>query len=106
MFALINRFNATKAMKKRNEILLAALSKYIALYQASDNKCQLIDPDFAKIRRSDSLLYWGYHIVDGSKPQLAFKAVAGRSSPRTDFLQLAEYLEDHTEIRELQKSGM
>ena len=106
MFALINCFNATKAMKKRNEILLAALSKHIALYQASDNKCQLIDPDFAKIRRSDSLLYWGYHIVDGSKPQLAFKAVAGRSSPRTDFLQLAEYLEDHTEIRELQKSGM
>ena len=90
-------------MKKRNDILLSALSKYIASYQATDKKCQLIDPDFAKIRRSDSLLYWGYHIVDGSKPQLAFKAVAGRSSPRTDFLQLAEYLEDHTEIRELQK---
>ena len=67
-----------------------------------DNRCQLIHPDFAKIRRSDSLLYWGYHIVDGSRPQLAFKNVAGRSIPRTDFLQLAEYLEDHTEIRSIQ----
>ena len=71
-------------------------------YRVVDKKCQLIDPDYAKIRRSDSLLYWGYHIVDGSKPQLAFRNVAGRSVPRTDFLQLAEYLEDHTEIRSIQ----
>ena len=89
-------------MSKRNDILLSALGKYIKNYQAFDTRCQLIHPDFAKIRRSDSLLYWGYHIVDGSKPQLAFKSVAGRSAPRTDFLQLAEYLEDHTEIRALQ----
>lgn len=105
MFALVNCFNAAKTMKKRNDILLAALEKYIANYQTSDKKCHLIHPDFAKIRRSDSLLYWGYHIVDGSKPQLAFQPVAGRSAPRTDFLQLAEYLEDHTEIRELQRLG-
>ena len=77
------------------------MSKHIEAYQANDSRRQLIHPDFAKIRRSDSLLYWGYHIVDGSKPQLAFKTVAGRSVPRTDFLQLAEYLEDHTEIRSL-----
>ena len=102
MFGLINCFNAAKTMSKRNDILLSALAKYINSYQAIDPKCQLIHPDYAKIRRSDSLLYWGYHIVDGSKPQLAFKSVAGRSAPRTDFLQLAEYLEDHTEIRSLQ----
>ncbi len=102
MFGLINCFNASKAMSKRNSILLSALDKYINSYQKADPKCQLIHPDFARIRRSDSLLYWGYHIVDGSKPQLAFRPVAGRSAPRTDFLQLAEYLEDHTEIRELQ----
>ena len=102
MFGLINCFNASKSMSKRNNILLSALSKYINSYQKADPKCQLIHPDYAKIRRSDSLLYWGYHIVDGSKPQLAFRPVAGRSAPRTDFLQLAEYLEDHTEIRELQ----
>ncbi|MEO0407764.1 MAG: hypothetical protein AAF289_10465 [Cyanobacteria bacterium P01_A01_bin.135] len=32
---------------------------------------------------------------------LAFKETAGRSYPRTDFLQLAEYLEEHTAIDEL-----
>ena len=104
MFALINCFNSMKSMEKRNSILLNALSNHIEEYRAVDRKCQLIHPDFAKIRRSDSLLYWGYHIVDGSKPQLAFKNVAGRSYPRTDFLQLAEYLEDHTEIRSIQSN--
>lgn len=104
MFALINCFNSSKAMEKRNSILLSALSNHIDEYRELDKKCQLIHPDFAKIRRSDALLYWGYHIVDGSKPQLAFKNVAGRSVPRTDFLQLAEYLEDHTEIRSIQSN--
>ena len=102
LFALVNCFSSLKSMEKRNSILLSALSKRIDEYSVLDKKCQLIHPDFAKIRRSDSLLYWGYHIVDGSKPQLAFKNVAGRSHPRTDFLQLAEYLEDHTEIRSIQ----
>ena len=102
MFALINCFNSSKAMEKRNSILLNALNNHIEEYRVVDKKCQLIHPEFAKIRRSDSLLYWGYHIVDGSKPQLAFRNVAGRSVPRTDFLQLAEYLEDHTEIRSIQ----
>ena len=78
MFGLINCFNASKSMAKRNAILLSALDKHINAYQKKDQKCQLIHPDYAKIRRSDSLLYWGYHIVDGSKPQLAFRPVAGR----------------------------
>lgn len=86
MFGLINCYNPAKTMAKRNEMLLCALDKYINTYQSIDPKCQLIHPDYAKIRRSDSLLYWGYHIVDGSKPQLAFRSVAGRSAPRTDFL--------------------
>jgi chromosome partitioning protein len=47
------------------------------------------------------LLYWGYHIIEGSKPQLAFRETAGRSYPRTDFLQLAEYLESHTDLDKL-----
>ena len=103
MFGLINCYSASKVMSKRNEILLSALDKYIKNYHAFDLKCQLIPPDFVKIKRSDSLLCWGYHIVDGSKSQLAFKSVAGRSAPRTDFLQLAEYLEGHAEIRVLQR---
>ena len=101
MFVLLNCYHNTKAFAERNEILLGALEKKITEHQKKDPKCQLIHPDFAKISRSDKLLYWGYHIVDNSKPQLAFTSHGGRSAPRTDFLQLAEYLEDHTSIREL-----
>ncbi len=45
-------------------------------YQKNDPKCQLIHPDYVKIRESRSLRYWGHHLVDGSPPQLAFKSVA------------------------------
>jgi chromosome partitioning protein len=44
------------------------------------------------------LLYWGYHLVEGSKPQLAFREIAGRSFPKADFLKLLDYLEDETTI--------
>ena len=101
LFALINCYNQSKSFEKRNAILLASLQDVVRKYQREDPRCQLIHPDHAKIRRSDSLQYWGYHIVDGSPPQLAFREVAGRSAPRTDFLQLAEYLEDHTSIRSI-----
>tara|TARA_B100002051_G_scaffold273245_1_gene311632 strand:- start:803 stop:2011 length:1209 start_codon:yes stop_codon:yes gene_type:complete len=105
MFVLLNCFNNTKSFVERNEILLSVLEKKIAEHQKKDPKCQLIHPDYAKISRSDKLLYWGYHIVDNSKPQLAFTSHGGRSAPRTDFLQLAEYIEDHTSIRELANLG-
>jgi chromosome partitioning protein len=75
------------------------MSKYTSI----DPKCKFIDPDAAKIRYSKSLLYWGYHIVEGTKPQLAFCEIAGRSHPRVDFLQLAEYLEEHTTIDRLRE---
>jgi chromosome partitioning protein len=101
MFVLLNCYNNTKTLVERNEILLTALDKKIKDYQRVDPKCQLIHPDYAKISRSDKLLYWGYHIVDNSKPQLAFTSSGGRCAPRTDFLQLAEYLEDQTSIRDL-----
>lgn len=101
LFALINCYNQSKNFEKRNSILLSSLQEVVSSYQQKDPLCQLIHPDHAKIRRSDALQYWGYHIVDGSPPLLAFKEVAGRSAPRTDFLQLAEYLEDHTSIRSL-----
>ena len=55
-----------------------------------------------KIRYSLSLLYWGEHIINKSKPRLAFRS-GGRSYPLADFLQLASYLEDHTELEDLRK---
>ena len=80
-------------MEKRKRSAAHPSAKEIDRYAQHDPKCRLIPPDEAKVRHSSALLYWGYHIVDGSRPQLAFREVAGRSYPRTDFLQLAEYLE-------------
>jgi chromosome partitioning protein len=99
MFALINNYESKQA--KRNEVLLSHLRFSLSKYISADPKCQFIDPEDAKIRSSDALLYWGYHLVEGTKPQLAFQETSGRSYPRTDFLQLAEYLENHIDLDEL-----
>ena|SRR2546425_3656655 len=105
MFAVINGYDASKEAEKRNDVLLDHLRRHLDSYAVTDPKCIFIHPDAAKIRHSMALLYWGYHIVEGSKPQLAFREIAGKSYPRTDFLQLAEYLEGHTDIDELRKEG-
>ncbi len=105
MFALINNYHADKSFAKRNQMLKHHLKKSLAKYTSVDSKCKLIDPDAANIRYSTSLLYWGYHIVEGTEPQLAFKPHGGRCYPRSDFLQLAEYLEEHTNIDELRQQG-
>jgi len=100
LYTLINCYIDDGAFVKRNRSLLSALETHIRDYQKEDANCQLIDPQDARIRRNENLLYWGYHIVDGSMPRLAFNEVLGRSIPRTDFLQLAEYLEVKTSIRQ------
>ena len=105
LFALINGYDASAGAEKRNEVLLGHLRRHLDSYTVTDPKCLFIDPDAAKIRYSTALLYWGYHIVEGSRPQLAFREIAGKSYPRTDFLQLAEYLESHTDIDELRKDS-
>lgn len=106
MFALINNYTDTKAFDKKNQNLFDHLEKSLKSYTSVDSKCKLINPDASKIRHSNALLYWGYHIVAGTQPELAFKANAGRSYPRTDFLQLAEYLEEHTAIDELRRQEL
>ena len=98
MFALINNYHSAESFAKKNKVLGNHLKKSLLKYTAKDPKCKFIDPEAAKIRNSISLMYWGYHIVDGTEPQLAFKKVGGKCHPRTDFLQLAEYLEEHTTI--------
>jgi len=52
------------------------------------------------IRNSKQLFYWGYHIYTGGKSELAFNAVGGRCLPKTDFLNLIDFLEAHTTIQE------
>ncbi len=105
MFALINGYDATADAARRNQLLLTLLKGELDKYTRQDNKCKFIHPDDAKIRYSTALFYWGIHIVQGTRPELAFKEVAGRSYPRIDFLQLAEYLEHHTDIDALKKQG-
>lgn len=108
MFALINLYDPsrdhnpnTDKEKRRPEALLNHMKTEIAKYSREDPLCWLIDPDSAKIRQSNALFYWGYHIIDGSKPTLAFREYGGKSYPREDFLELADYLEEHTEIDKL-----
>ena len=106
MFALINNYISHQALHRRNLVLFHHLNQSLAQYTSVDPKCKLISPDAAKIRHSNALLYWGYHIVEGTQPKLAFTETAGRSYPRTDFLQLAEYLEDNTAIDELHRQEL
>ncbi len=101
MFIVINAYDSSVESEKRNKALYSMLSKQIKSYTKDDTKCKLIHPSYAKIRHSNLLFYWGYHIVEGSKPQLAFNNIGGRCHPRIDFLQLAEYLENHTDIESL-----
>jgi chromosome partitioning protein len=105
MFALINNYNSAQSFSTKNQVLRDHLRKSLLPYTSQDPKCKLIDPDMAHIRYSLSLLYWGYHIVAGTKPELAFRIIGGKSYPRTDFLQLAEYLEEHTTIDTLRQQG-
>jgi chromosome partitioning protein len=93
LMAVINNYDASADAQKRNAVLFAYLQSSLAAYFEADGRAMLIHPEEAKIRHSNSLLYWGYHIIEGSSPQLAFKETAGRSYPRSDFLQLAEVVE-------------
>jgi chromosome partitioning protein len=102
MFALINGYDMDAATA-RPSALLKELKKEIDKYTSEDKKCKFIHPEDAKIRYSSALFYWGMHIVEKRKPQLAFQETFGKSYPRVDFLQLAEYLEHHTDIDALKK---
>ena len=64
-----------------------------------DKRCHYINPEKVAIRFSKQLLYWGFHIFDKSKPQLAFRSVGRYSYPRMDFLKLVDYLEMQTPIQ-------
>lgn len=103
LFALINGYDPSEAVAKKNEKLLQHLARHLSAFIHTDPLCRFIHPDDAVIRFSTTLQYWGFHLIDGSKPQLAFSEQRGKNHPRTDFLKLADYLEDHTAIEELRK---
>ena len=89
MHVLINHYTEHKNKEKRNNLLLDLLKKQISFDE--DDKSYLIDPHICAIHRSDSLYYWGMHIVEKKDPQLAFETHGGKCVPREDFLKLVEY---------------
>ena len=64
-----------------------------------------IDPSETAIRFSKQLLYWGFHIFENSKPQLAFRTVGRYSYPRMDFLKVVDYLELQTSFQTAKTNG-
>jgi chromosome partitioning protein len=101
LFVLINNYHSDE--DRRNEVLNDILKREFHQLAADDVHCHYIDPETVAIRFSKQLLYWGYHLVEGSKPQLAFREIAGRSFPKADFLKLLDYLEDHSQVEAAKK---
>lgn len=101
LFVLINNYHSEE--ERRNGILNDLLKQEFIAMMVDDQRCHYIDPDIVAVRYSKQLLYWGYHIVENAKPQLAFRELGGRSLPRTDFLKLLDYLEDHTNIEAMKE---
>jgi chromosome partitioning protein len=100
MFLLINNLKNGKDFQDRNIKLFQMLKSSLQNYLDKDKKCKIIYPSIVSIRNSRQLEYWGYHIVDNAPPTLAFNKFGGRCFPREDFLKLANYLENATDIEE------
>ncbi len=103
LFVLINNLQTDE--ENRNTLLNQILKSQFKQFSERDAKCHYIDPADAAIRFSKQLLYWGFHIFENTKPQLAFRSVGRYSYPRMDFLKLVDYLEFQTEISKVQQSS-
>lgn len=98
LFVLINNYFQDET--KKSQVLRNQYQKYFANLSKQDKRFNFIDPDEVAIRNSKQLFYWGYHIYDGSRSELAFSSVGGRCYPKADFLNLLNYLEDHSDIEQ------
>ncbi|MBK7709334.1 MAG: AAA family ATPase [Acidobacteria bacterium] len=103
LFVLINSLQTDEP--NRNRLLNEALKTQFKVMRETDSRLHYIDPAECAIRFSKQLLYWGYHLFDGSKPQLAFRTVGRYSYPRMDFLKLVDQLEMHTEVEKAKRAG-
>ena len=102
LFVLINNYFQDET--KMGRVLKYQYKKYFAEFSNIDNKFKFIDPDDAAIRNSKLLFYWGHHIYDGSPPELAFSPVGGTCLPKADFLNLLDYLEEHSDIEKVKNT--
>ncbi len=103
LFVLINSLQTDEP--NRNNLLNQALQTQFKQMRETDAKLHYINPAECAIRFSKQLLYWGFHLFDGSKPQLAFKTVGRYSYPRMDFLKLVDYLEMQTQVLQTKSVG-
>ncbi len=94
LFVLVNNFKQTS-----NRKMQLLKNVYFEAYEAikeTDKKFHCIDPEEVCIRSSDQLYYWGIHLLENQeepRSELAFKLIGGKSHPREDFLDLADYIE-------------
>jgi chromosome partitioning protein len=103
LFVLINSLQTDEP--NRNNLLNQALQTQFKQMRERDARLRYINPAECAIRFSKQLLYWGFHLFDGAKPQLAFKTVGRYSYPRMDFLKLVDYLEMQTQILQTKSVG-
>jgi chromosome partitioning protein len=102
LFVLINNYFPDET--RRSQVLKYQYERYFAEFSKIDNKFKFIDPDEVAIRNSKQLFYWGYHIYDGSRSELAFSPVGGKCLPKADFLNLLDYLEEHSDIEKVKNT--
>ena len=89
LHVLIN--NLHRDEENRNILLNQVLKTQFGKMKEIDPRLHYIDPSECCIRFSKQLLYWGFHLFEGTKPQLAFKTVGRYSHPRMDFLKQAAF---------------
>lgn len=103
LFVLINNLQTDE--DGRNEFLNQVLKTQFNQMSERDARLHYIDPKDAAIRFSKQLLYWGFHIFENTKPQLAFRSVGRYSYPRMDFLKLVDYLENRAPVETAKTFG-
>ncbi|MUG95691.1 AAA family ATPase [Scytonema sp. UIC 10036] len=94
LFVVVNNFRKPTS-KQLNLLKDVYFNSYKEISQ-TDDKFHCIDPEDACIRASDQLYYWGIHILehpDSPSSRLAFDLIGGKSYPRDDFINLADYIE-------------
>ncbi len=102
LFVLINNYFPDET--RRSQVLKYQYERYFAEFSKIDKRFKFIDPDEVAIRNSKQLFYWGYHIYDGSRSELAFSPVGGKCLPKADFLNLLDYLEEHSDIEKVKNT--
>jgi chromosome partitioning protein len=103
LHVLVNSLQSDE--ENRNALLNQVLKTQFKQLAERDARLHYIEPAECAIRFSKQLLYWGFHVFEGAKPQLAFRSMGGYSYPRLDFLKLVDYLESHTQIERARGAG-